>query len=86
MTEQQIVMKREELNRFRDEIVSEITQKLASQKSETLLTVKQTCAILGINRSTLYRWAQSHYFEPVKLGGKVLYRESDVKSIRGGEL
>lgn len=55
---------------------------------EEYLTPDETSALMHVNKSTLWRWAQSGYLVPVKCGGRrTLYRKSDCCTIlKGGNL
>ena len=37
--------------------------------------------MVGVNSSTLYRWAKAGYLRPVKFGTKVFYLEQDIVAI-----
>ena len=39
---------------------------------------------ISISDATLYRWDKSGYLPKVKIGGKVFYRQSDIKKIEEG--
>ena len=49
-----------------------------------LYTRKQTIALLGVDSSTLWRWAKSGYLVPVEYGGQRRYRVADVQQILKG--
>lgn len=49
-----------------------------------LYTRKQTIALLGVDSSTLWRWAKSGYLVPVEYGGQHRYRVADVQQILKG--
>ena len=57
-------------------------------EEEEFLTPDETSALMHVNKSTLWRWAQSEYLVPVKCGGRrTLYRKSDCMAIlKGGTL
>ena len=50
-----------------------------------LYTRKQTIALLGVDSSTLWRWAKSGYLVPVEYGGQRRYRVADVQRILNGD-
>ena len=43
-----------------------------------LLTVRQTMELLGVTRSTIYRWEQSGILTAVRIGGVVRFRRADL--------
>lgn len=63
------------------------TQEAAEQESasqdiqEEYLTRKEVMAILKRCDSTMTKWARTGYLEPVRIGGKYLYRKSDVEKL-----
>jgi len=48
---------------------------------ETLLTRKETAALLRVSLSTLERWEQSGLLTPIRLGGTVRYRRTDIDAL-----
>ena len=54
------------------------------QQAGELYTRKQTIALLGVDSSTLWRWAKSGYLVPVEYGGQRRYRVADVQRILNG--
>ena len=55
------------------------------QHAGELYTRKQTIALLGVDSSTLWRWAKSGYLVPVEYGGQRRYRVADVQRILNGD-
>jgi predicted DNA-binding transcriptional regulator AlpA len=62
----------------------ELEQQITDAKTETYPSAVQVAKILGVNKSTLWRWGKAGYLKPVEIGGKRRYRMSDVKKILGG--
>jgi predicted DNA-binding transcriptional regulator AlpA len=50
-------------------------------ESERLLSPKETCTMLSVDNSTLYRWDKLGYLVKMKIGGKVRYRMSDIQKL-----
>ena len=46
-----------------------------------LLTVRQTMELLGVTRSTIYRWEQSGILMAVRIGGVVRFRRADLERL-----
>ena len=65
----------------------ELSQEVAEQQSanhesqEEYLTRKEVMAIMKRCDSTMTKWARTGYLEPVRVGGKHLYRKSDVEKL-----
>lgn len=57
---------------------AEMKQSEPVQKEETYLTANETADKLGVNLATLWRWDKSGYLKKIKVGKKIIYRESDV--------
>lgn len=55
------------------------------QQAGELYTRKQAIALLGVDSSTLWRWAKSGYLVPVEYGGQRRYRVADVQRILNGD-
>ena len=45
------------------------------------LSREEAAKALGVCPTTLWHWQKSGYLTPVKVGARVLYRASDIKSI-----
>jgi excisionase family DNA binding protein len=45
---------------------------------EKLYTIKEVCEMMKISRATLYRIIQKHNLLPVKIGGNVRFKESEL--------
>jgi hypothetical protein len=77
-----------ELNDFAKFIVSETKNKLEldvlAAKTESYLTRLETCEFLKVNQCTLFRWSKRNYLNPVELGGRRLYKMSDLQRILTG--
>ena len=78
-----------ELNDFARFVVSETKNKLEAEllaaKAETYLTRLETCEFLNVNQSSLWRWQQRDYLIPIELGGRRLYKMSDLQRILNGD-
>ena len=85
-----IMVHPEELKEFAMELADEVIARYAALHEENkkqpaaLLTTKETTERLGVDASTLWRWAKSGYLIPVKIGVKTRYRESDVAGLMEG--
>lgn len=62
----------------------ELKQSVQIKQEEKYWTVKETAQRLAVDVSTLWRWDKQGYLVPVKLGRKVLYKESDIIKVLEG--
>lgn len=76
----QIVVNREDLKWMVTEWVQEELNK-RTQKQDNYLSRTKTALMLGVTLSTLWRWDKENYLKAVRIGSKVLYRESDIQRI-----
>ncbi|MDR1562296.1 MAG: DNA-binding protein [Dysgonamonadaceae bacterium] len=76
----------EQLNDFANRILDgarSIYEK-EEQPAEQYLTRKRTAKTLSVDLSTLWRWHKENYLRSIEVGGKRMYRMSDVKKILEG--
>lgn len=67
-------------------IINESRENTKQNDNCELLTPKNVRERLAVSSSTLWRWEKENYLCPVRVGGKVFYRSSDIKVIeKGGE-
>ena len=67
-------------------ILEEVVSTSNGEKDETLLTVRQAASLLGVDRSTLWRWEKEGYLKPIRIGRKVRYPMYALNAlIKGGE-
>ena len=61
-------------------VVTELSEKInVDNKQDRLVTRKETSKILGgVSLTTLSNWAKSGLLVPHKIGGRVLYKESEI--------
>lgn len=65
------------------EAVKELEQRVTDAAAETYPSAKKVCEMLDVTKPTLWRWEKTEYLVPVRIGGKVRYKMSDVKRILG---
>lgn len=66
------------------EYKKELEAEIIAQKAESYLTRLETADFLKVDQSCLWRWAKRGYLMPVEVGGKRMYRMSDLKRILNG--
>ena len=77
-----------ELREWHNEVIEDTRRKLEavviSDKAESYLTPKQVSEMLGVNLSTLWRYAKRKYLVPIEVAGKRKYKMSEIKKILSG--
>lgn len=82
----QVVLGIEDVNELAsiiaDRLTANVIEAINNKEGERLLTCDEVQGMLGIGRTTLYRWERSGYLMPVRIGAKVRYRIADVEQIK----
>lgn len=82
-----IAVKASDLMAFAQTIVEqtrqELERELAEDRNEIYYSADQVMSMLNVSKMTLWRWAQpeNKYLTPIRVGGLVRYRKSDVDKI-----
>ena len=65
------------------EIMKNFQNSLEKSKpvEEKYLTAEETAQMLGVDKSTLWRWNKCGYLTNIKVGSKVRYRLTDVEGL-----
>lgn len=80
-----VTVRLEDLRRWHEELTTSAPPTTSNQPNAgELYTRKQTIALLGVDSSTLWRWAKSGYLVPVEYGGQRRYHANDVQRILNG--
>lgn len=78
----------DDLRTFSNELIQstkkELEAEVIAQQNESYLTRLETCDFLKVDQSTLHRWSKRGYLMPVEMGGRRLYRKSDLQRILNG--
>ena len=66
-----------------------LEKQIRDEHEEKYLSSDDVCKMLNISKPTLWRWEKLDYLIPIRVGGKVRYKSSEVKQIlntskRGG--
>ena len=69
------------LNRMVDDFERIVKNYRPMLGGERFLTDKELCAKLQLSRSTLQDYCNSDIIPYIQLGGKILYRETDIEKI-----
>lgn len=67
------------------ETKEELEKQIAEANEESYPTVDEVATMLGVSKTTLWRWAKLKYLTPVEIGGKRRYKMSDVKRLLEGK-
>lgn len=59
--------------------IDELKKEFQPKKPETYLTRKETAELLKVDYSTLHNWKHKGKLNPVAIGGRVLYKRSDIE-------
>lgn len=59
----------------------ELESTILAKKKETYVTPDEASVQLHVDRSILWRWAKNGYLIPIEVGGKRLYKQSDIDII-----
>ena len=79
-----LVVKSGELKEFADHLVERTIdgmKKSFIKPDEGYLTIKEASQMLHADKSTLWRWNRIGYLCNVEVGGKRLYKKSDIDAI-----
>lgn len=61
----------------------ELEQQVTNAKGETYLSRAEVAKMLGVDKSTLWRWNKQGYLLHIETGSKRKYKMSDIKRILG---
>lgn len=83
-----LIITLDDLRTFSNELIQstkkELEAEVMAQQNESYLTRLETCDFLKVDQSTLHRWSKRGYLMPVEMGGRRLYRKSDLQRILNG--
>lgn len=75
----------EDLRTYSNELIQstkkELEAEVIAQQNESYLTRLEACDFLKIDSATAWRWAKRGYLVPIEVGGKRMYRKSDLQRI-----
>lgn len=78
----------DDLRTFSNELIrqtkSELEAELIATRQESYLTRLETAGFMKVDQATLWRWAKRGYLSPIEVGGKRMYKMSDVMRILNG--
>lgn len=66
-----------------------LEKQIRDEHEERYLSSDDVCEMLDVSKPTLWRWEKMEYLIPLRVGGKVRYKLSEVKQIlnnkKGGQ-
>ncbi len=74
-----------DLERILRNLVNDLISEREEVKKETYISANQVSNLLGVSKSTLWRWEKENYLVPVRVGNKLRYKESEVKQLMEGK-
>ena len=66
-------------------LINDLISEREEVQKETYISASQVSTLLGVSKSTLWRWEKESYLVPVRVGNKLRYRESEVKQLMEGK-
>ena len=66
------------------ETKNELEAEVIAAKAESYVPRLEACTFLQVDQSTLFRWAKRGYLVPTSIGGKRVYKKSDLQRILNG--
>jgi len=74
-----------DLFEFSEELVrnskKQLEQIISDEATEKYLSIDKTAELLGVDKSTLWRFGKRNYLNPVEIGGRRRYKLSDINKI-----
>ena len=75
---------KEIINEIIDEQIALFEKRNEEKQNEELVTSERLMELLGVSKTTVWRWKQRGYLVPVRIGGNDRYRMRDIKKIMEG--
>lgn len=66
-----------------DSAIARYKREVETKPEDILYSIKQVSEILSVDKSTLWRWQQSGYLVPTKVGDLPRYRKSQIDELLG---
>ena len=65
-----------DLERILRNLVNDLISEREEVKKETYISANQVSNLLGVSKSTLWRWEKENYLVPIRFGKKVRYKKA----------
>lgn len=69
--------------RAREAAVTDVNQSRGAHEESALVSKQEAMALLGKSANTLWKWSRRGYLVPIKIGGTLKYKVSDIYKILG---
>lgn len=73
----------EQLQQVATDAAAAVVAKYESERAERLCTPAQAAEILQVSKTTIWRWSNCGILHPQTIGGKVLYKHSELMNAKG---
>lgn len=62
-----------------EDVRSSLEKQIREENEEKYLSANEVCKLINVSKPTLWRWEKIEYLIPIRVGGKVRYKLSDVE-------
>jgi predicted DNA-binding transcriptional regulator AlpA len=81
------ILSAEALTAFADRVarqtVIEHERRIKEASDEPYISLKEACELLKVCRASLWRWEKQGYLTPQRIGGKTMYKRTDIEKLYG---
>lgn len=75
-----------DLKEFAEQLIDESARYYATkEKSDEFLTSKETCKLIGIDRSTLWKWCKTGYIPYARVGKELRFKRDNIDLLLNGK-
>lgn len=80
-----LVVKADDLKNWHKQVIEdtrkELEESIKKESNEEYFTAAQVCKIFSVCRMTVQSWKNRGYLVPAMVGGKCLYKKSDIDAL-----
>lgn len=62
-----------------EDVRSSLEKQIREENEEKYLSADEVCKLINVSKPTLWRWEKIEYLIPIRVGGKVRYKLSEVE-------
>lgn len=73
----------EQLQEVAQAAADKVAAQYEAKRNDRMCTPIEAAEILHVTKPTLWRWERSGILKPERIGGRVLYRYSDIVKVQG---
>lgn len=63
-----------------EDVRSSLEKQIREENEEKYLSSNEVCKLLNVSKPTLWRWEKIEYLIPIRVGGKIRYKLSEVEN------